>query len=311
MAVCGIVHTFILHKSSAHLFYLVIPVSSFTLFLNFINTSSQGDNRIYTIAAARVLPQIFYLAIAFIVYRYTGASSEKMLLLSNGISMIVLLLLILQAKPDFCDLKETFLKLNAENKKYGLQVYYGSLANVSVQYVAGFTLGLWAEDNANVGFYTLALTMSMPLTMLPNIIGTTYFKKFANMEQIPKKVLRIALLLSVFFLGVFVLLIGPIVNVLYNKSYHIVALYSSVLAIGFTFHGMADMINRFLSAHGKGIYLRNSAFMSGSVSLLGYTIGIYAWGICGAIATRIACSMIYFVTMCYYYRLYMFTRKDD
>ena len=56
MMICGVIHSFVLHKPFAHLFYYVIPFSGYALCLNYINTSSQGDNSIGTIALARLLP---------------------------------------------------------------------------------------------------------------------------------------------------------------------------------------------------------------------------------------------------------------
>lgn len=308
--ISGFIHDYYLHKKFYYLFYLVVPVCGSTLLLNYINTSSQGDNSITTIAFARLLPQFIYLIIAFLVYKYSGASAEKMLLLQNGIAVIVLLLLVFKNSPNFSSLKTTLKKLKNENKQYGLQVYYGSLANVSVQYIAGVSLGVFGNDNTNVGYYTLALTVTSPLMMLPNVIGTTYFKQFAHQSFIPRKLLLGTYLMSIASLCAFIILIYPIVDILYNDSYANVAFYASVMAIGFTLHGLGDVFNRFLGAHGKGVFLRNAAWISGSVSLLGFTIGIYYYGITAAIITRILSSSIYYFYMLFYYRKFRKTAQN-
>ena len=305
MFICGIVHHYFLHKDFYYLFYTVIPVCGSTLLLNYINTSSQGDNSISTIAAARVLPSLCYLIIGFIIYKNWGASNERMLLLQNGIAVIVLVFLILRNSPKFSQLKESFKKLNIENKQYGLQVYFGSLANVSVQYIAGLTLGLFGTDNTNVGFYSLALTVTSPLAMLPNVIGTTYFKQFAHQNIISKNVLWTTYLMSFISLAGFIILIYPTVDILYDESYINVAFYASFLALGATLQGLGDVYNRFLGAHGKGRYLRNGAFLSGAIALLGYTLGVYYGGIVGAIVTRILSSFSYFILMFFYYKRFV------
>lgn len=304
MIISGLVHNFYLHKSYYYLFYLVIPVCGSTLLLNYINTSSQGDNSITTIALARILPQSLYLIIAFVIYKLSGASAEKMLFLQNGISLIVLAVLILNNSPNFSHIKISLKKINKENKNYGLQVYYGSLAAVSVQYIAGLSLGVFSSDNTEVGFYTLALTVTFPLSMLPNVIGTTYFKQFTHQDSIPKKILLSTYIMSFISLIGFVLLIYPVVKIIYDESYSNVAIYASTMAIGFTLHGLGDVYNRFLGAHGKGVYLRNGAFVCGLISLIGYTLGIYLWGIIAAILTRIISSVSYFIIMLLYYKLY-------
>lgn len=301
MLVCGLIHHYFLHKDYAWLFYTAIPVCGSVLLLNYMNTSAQGDNSIYSIAAARLLPSTVYLIIAYLIYTHFGATSWLMLLLQNGIAMLVLSAVIWYNKPSFKNLQQTFQVLREENKAYGLQVYYGSLASVSVQYIAGITLGMFATNNTNVGFYSLALTVTGPLAMLPSIIGTTYYRSFAHDNCISRKVLTATFLMSAVSLAGFVLLIYPIVRVLYDERYSDVALFACILSIGFTFHGLGDMFNRFLGAHGKGIYLRNGAFISGAIALLGYTLGVYYFNIWGAIVTKVMASLAYFASMAIYY----------
>ncbi len=301
MVACGLIHHYVLHRDYAWLFYSVIPVCGSVLLLNYINTSAQGDNSIYSIAAARLLPSTIYLGIAYWVYYQFGASNWLMLVLQNGIAIIILSVIIWYNKPSFKNLKQTFKALQQENKSYGLQVYYGSLANVSVQYIAGITLGMFALDNTNVGFYSLALTVTGPLAMLPSIIGTTYFKRFAHENCISRRILISTFSMALLSIIGFVILIYPVVGFLYDERYSDVALYACILSIGFTFHGLGDVFNRFLGAHGQGKPLRNVAFISGVIALLGYTIGVYFGGIWGAIFTKIAASLAYFVfTMLFY-----------
>lgn len=314
MALCGVIHSFILHKPFAHLFYYVIPFSGYALCLNYINTSSQGDNSIGIIALARLLPSVIYLASIAIVFKLWGATSMIALLLNSGISFCILFSLILLNKPSFKNLHQSWDRLKEENKKYGFHVYLGSVSNVSVQYVAGMTLGLFAVNNVNVGYYSLALTATAPLMMLPNVIGTTYFKRFATQKCIERKVLVTTFIMAIVTLVCFDLLIYPIVDFLFNDKYQVVAQYAAFLALASTLHGLGDVFNRFLGAHGKGKCLRNGAFVSGGVALVGYTLGVYFGGINGAISTRIAFALTYFVMMVFYYlqltKLYNYDKNN-
>lgn len=301
MAGLGVFYNVVLEKPYANLFFVAIPFCGSTILLNYINTSSQGDNSIGMIAKARLIPGVAYLIIGFLIYYYYGASSTKMILLQNGTYFIVLLILIILNRPSFKNLKVSWQKLKNENRGYGLQVYYGALCNVSVQYIAGITLGLVASDNTDVGFYTLALTVTMPLTMLPNVIGTTKFKDFAHQNKISNKLIKYTILLTTITYFGFIILIYPVVDFLYNDSYNIVALYACFLALGNSFHGLGDMFNRFLGAHSQGRQLRNGAWLSGLVLIIGFTIGIYYWGIWAAIVTKIFGSLTYLAAMIYYY----------
>lgn len=311
MVACGLIHHYVLHRDYAWLFYIVIPVCGSVLLLNYLNTSAQGDNSIYSIAAARLLPSTLYLGIAYFIYKQFGASNWLMLILQNGIALLVLIFIIWYNKPSFKNLMQTFKALRQENKSYGLQVYYGSLANVSVQYIAGITLGIFAIDNTNVGFYSLALTVTGPLAMLPSIIGTTYFKRFAHESCISRRILLSTFTLSLISLIGFVVLIYPVIGFLYDERYSKVALYACLLAIGFTFHGLGDVFNRFLGAHGQGKPLRNGAFIAGTIALIGYTIGVYYYDIWGALFTRIICSLTYFSSMIIFYLVFINKTEEN
>lgn len=301
MGVVGVIHIY-LKNPAANLFFIAIPVCAAPLMLNYVNTVFQGDNQIGRIALGRLLPPLMYLCIAYFVYRTYGATTSRMILLQNGISVVVLALLIYYSRPSFNRLRAAFGKLRAENRQYGIQVYYGSICGVSLGYLAGVTLGIFNTSNEMVGLYTLALTISAPLAMLPTIIGTAYFKQFATSDHIQKNIILGTIGISVLSLIVYVSLIPIITSYLYPESYSSIALYASVLAVGTTIHGIGDMFNRFLGAHGQGKFLQHGAIVTGLVLLIGNILFVWLWNITGAIVTKILSSACYCLIMVYYYR---------
>ena len=291
------------------LYLIAIPVCGNALMLDYVNTTAQGDNHIGRIAIARCVPFSIYFIVAYFVFKLFGASPELMLLMYNGIAVIILSLVISSTNPSFKSLKQAFYELQKENKAYGFNVYLGSLIAVSTQYLAGIALGHFCDDNSNVGFYTLALTLATPLTMLPSIIGTTYFKEFASSNHISKRILFSSLGLTLLSFLLFIIAIQYVVSFLYNESYSAVGIYASFIAIGTSFHGLGDMLNRFLGAHAKGKEIRNGALACGIMAVFGNVVFVYLWGIYGAIATRILSSMTYFIAMFYFY--IRFSKKHE
>lgn len=289
------------NTNMASLFLAAVPFCGNVLMLSYVNTTAQGDNHIGRIAIARVLPSLFYCIVACWIFSSYGATPVRMLLLYNGTAVITLVCVICSTKPSFASLKTAFEDLNSENKKYGINIYLGSLVGVSTSYVSGITLGAFCESNVNVGFYTLAATISTPLMMLPGIIGTTYFKRFTSQNYIDKKVLCSSFILTILSWLVFVLLIKYIVAFLYDESYYSVGIYASWLAIGMCAHGLGDMFNRFLGAHGQGIQIRNAAFSCGIITMIGSVVLVYFFGIKGAICTKILASVSYLFVLVYYY----------
>lgn len=310
MIICYYIHLRYLNYQVASLFLIAIPICSAPLLQNYANTVFQGDNSIIKLSLGRILPSFIYLFLAYYIYKNFQASSQLMLLLQNGCIVFVFVILIILTTPSFRNLKTSFNELKKENKIYGFYVYIGSVVGVSLNYLAGITLGVFGENNVNVGIFTLAATLVTPLAMLPTVVGTTYYKKFANQNFIEKKVLITTLIISFISLLLFAIFITPIVSVLYNESYIDVARIAIYLAVGTTLHGIGDLFNRFLGSHGLGKQLRNGAFVCGGVMLVGYIILVYYCGITGAIITKIGASSAYCFSMVYYYKRYRISVKD-
>lgn len=287
-----------------HLFFIAIPVAAYPLLTNYMNTTAQGDNHIGRLALARVLPVLCYIPIAILLYRLYGADSRKVILLHWGICSLVMVLIIISTGPAFKELRPVFSALRDENRSYGIKLYWGSLAMVATNYLAGVTLGWFNDDNSNVGFYTLALSLAQPLSYLPGIVGTTYFRHFTRESRIPGKVFIITLIITVVSCLGFILLIKPVVS-LYDESYSIVARYAALLAIGFSIHGIGDMINRYLGSHGQGSTIRNCSFACGAVKIAGSLLFVWLWNVNGAVLTLILSSAVYTLSLYVGYRSFI------
>lgn len=284
-----------------HLFFVSMPVCFYPLLTNYINTTAQGDNHIGRLAVTRVLPALLYVPIAYAVYSYWGATSMLMALLQWGVYCIVLIVVVVSTRPVFRDLRPVFADLRSENCSYGIHLYYGSLAMVATNYLAGVTLGIFNDDNVNVGFYTLALTLTTPLSYLPGIIGTAYFKRFVSESRIPPKVFKATLLITVVSCICFIVFIRLVVDWLYPEAYAVVGVYASWMAVGFSVHGLGDMINRFLGSHGEGRSIRNSSYACGVFKVLGFVVLVWLWDIEGALVTNVVSSCVYCAALFYYY----------
>lgn len=284
-----------------HLMLVSLPVCIYPLLLNYINTTLQGDNFIGRICIARLLPPILYVIIAYFVYSEFRVSSSLMVLLQWGIYSAVLLCIVLSTRPSFRGVAHCFVELNNENRQYGIQLYYGSLAMVATNYIAGVMLGIFNDDNSNVAYYTLALNLTTPLSYLPGVVGTAFFKKFANLSCIPKIVLKTTVLITLLTCVVFVVLAKPVVHFFYPDEYSCVATYASWMSVGFCVHGIGDMLNRYLGSHGQGCGIRNASFFCGAVKIVGFTLLVWLFNIEGALVTTVLSSIVYSGSIVFYY----------
>ena len=299
MPVCFFLHAD--KPTVAVLFLASMPVCFYPLFLNYIDQTAQGDNQIVHLSMARLLPFLIYVPVGYVVYSHFGATSMRMVLLQWGLYSIIYIGIIIATRPSFHNLRPIWKLLNNENHRYGLQLYIGSLVMVSTNYLAGISLGYFNHDNSEVGFYTLALTVTTPLAALPSIIGTTYFKKFSKQPCIPHKVIIATVAMTMITCILFILLIHPVVRYLYTDKSAVVGTYASILSVGFCIHGLGDMFNRYLCSQGQGIAVRNASIANGLFKIVGYTGLVALFNTHGAIATTIICDIVYFTCLIFYY----------
>lgn len=308
MPVCYFLHAD--KPAVAALFLASMPVCFYPLFLNYIDQTAQGDNQIVHLSLARLLPFLIYVPIGYAVYSRYGATPMRMVLLQWGLYTLIYIGIIIATRPSFRNLRPVWQQLNDENRRYGIQLYIGSLVMVSTNYLAGITLGHFNQDNTEVGFFTLALTVTSPLMSLPSIIGTTYFKKFAKQPCIPRKVILTTVAMTAATCVLFILLIHPVVQFLYKEKYAVVGTYASILSVGFCIHGLGDMFNRYLCSHGQGVSVRNASIANGIFKIFGYIVLVALFNTNGAIATVIICDIVYFSCLIYYYIRFTKTAVD-
>ena len=260
----------------------------------------EGDNRIYELSAFRLGPGVLYVLAALSFNYFVTLSLISALAIQLGALATIILTMIIRFKPRFANIKRNTLTIWEQNKKYGFQVYIGILAGVATAHLGGLSIGYFI-DNTNVGFFSLAVATTWPLTMIPTAVGTTFFKDFANINYIPQKATVATLVLSICALLLFTLVIKKVVLLLYSEEYSAVVPLAYIVSIGCIFHGFGDYINKFLGAHGKGKQLRNSAIAVGISNVAGYIVLVYAFGVKGAAITVSMSGLVYFGMLYFFY----------
>lgn len=266
-----------------------------------IESIMTGDNRIYELSILRAAPKFLYIVGAisfnyFVPLSLTSALTIQLLILSILIFIMVILL-----KPKFEELKKYITIIIRENRTYGFHVYLGRLAGVSSAYLAGIFIGYFI-DNTNVGFFSLAITVTTPLAMIPNAVGTSFYKDFANMKVIPIKATLTTIFLSFSALISFIVVIKKVILLLYSQDFKPVIPMAYYLSVASVIYGFGDYFTRFLGAHGRGKEMRNSAIVVGVSNVLGFYILVKYFGVMGAVFTRIISSLVYLSLRYYPYR---------
>lgn len=237
----------------------------------------QGDNRIHALGFIRTAPTALYLLGILALTRFANVDVFAVIVMQQVVLAIPLVYITSRLRPKIRSIRSFVSPLIEENRRYGFPVFVGSLANVTSAQVGTLVVG-YLVDNVNLGYYSLALTVTAPLGLLPGVVGTTMFKEFSGQASIPRKAhaFTVAATLAV-ELG-FLLAIPRVISLLYPPQFSPAVNMSYALSLAAVFHGLGDYYNRFLGAHGLGKSLRNGAILEGGINLIGYGLLVYIFG---------------------------------
>lgn len=266
-----------------------------------LQNAFRGMNSIYSLALLNVMPQMLYFIAAYFAATIFGLSLNIALFLylfCLGISIGVTIFL---TKPQFINLRGNILNIIKNNKAIGFPIYIALLVGTASEKISYFTLA-YLFDTKLVGFFALAITITMPLTMIPNAIATTFFKQFATADKIEPKILLTSFGLSASTLVVYILLIKKMIILLYGHEYIEIIPLVYVCSVASIMHGLGDLYNRYLLSHGETICLRTNAIQLGAVNVIGYPTLIYLFNINGAVITKLIVDSLYLITMLVYYK---------
>jgi O-antigen/teichoic acid export membrane protein len=287
-------------------FFYISPLLFGYQFKTLFENTLMGNNNIKLLSLLQFLPSLFFLTTFFLLGSFYRLSTLSALFIqTGGICLTILIFLYsLRKNYSFRFVTGAFKTLYIQNKTYGLQVYIGSVFGVAGQYLSGLFLSFYNSNNINVGYYTLAVTISAPLTFVASSIGSVYYKQFVSLNSIPQKVLKATFFLAIAVFLVYSFAIAYVVTLLYSKEYFPVANFAIFLALGNIIHGFGDVFNRFLGAKGKGAFLRNAAILTGFIFLIGNLTLVYVYNTNGAVATKLLSDLGYFLGILFYYIKY-------
>ncbi|MBU2586326.1 MAG: oligosaccharide flippase family protein [Bacteroidetes bacterium] len=291
-----------LFDSNIQFFLLIglVPSAAFP-FQYLMQLVFQGSNEVIKLSFYNVLPRLFYFAMIGVAV-LTNTFNLTFTAFAYVLSMFVITVLILfMSRPAFKEFKKYFALIKKETKEYGFQVYTGRVAGM-MGYQSNILLIQYFVKEIHVANYALVNFFTSPISMFSRSLCTSLFKGFANQNVIPQRVFRVN---YIWLLGasIIYLLIGGIaLEFLFSNKYtNAVPIILPMVAANF-FMGAFQPYNFFLSAKGKGKYLRNTAIVLTVSTLFFNLMLIPSYGALGAAyATLISLFLDYLVHV-YYYR---------
>ena len=286
----------------------VIPFSLIHFTMTFYEQVLPASNRISELIIQRYIPRIclFVLALAlYLVVKKVDLGISPVFVVWSifwGTQALVYLYVFIRIKPSFKNAKQNIREILKIDKEFGIQVYFGNLFSTAFTALMPIFLSFFGEDNAGVGFYSLSLMLSQPLSFIPVVVAISHYQKFADYKAIPRKLMMTTFLVSIAAMIFLWLIVAPFINIFYTPDFSPVIYLTIVSSVGTLSYGISDFFSRYLMAQGKGKPLRNSSFIVGFTTLA-LSVALIPWiHETGAAITHVGAGLIYFFIILYYYR---------
>ena len=286
-------------------FLCVLPFGVVYLVNHNFETLLQADNQMLLLSKVRLIPKLGYLFGGIVALLWLqNVSFSKLLLVCYiyfATQLLVYIDVIIKLRPSFNTLRSRWDEIKHYNKTYGFDVYIGALFAVGFSTLPDVLISYFGINNQGVGFYSLALMFASPLAFIPTTMATTQYRKFAEIEKIPSKTIKVTLLLSVLAMLSLWVIVPFIINLFYSNEFNKVISLNYIVSFGVLLYGIADFFNRFIGAKGRGKLLRNSSFIVGLSMLVANFILVPQYGATGASWAKVAAGIVYLTTMlvCY------------
>jgi len=205
--------------------------------------------------------------------------------------------------PLFNNIRENLKEIWKKNREYGFHLYLGQIADQSTYQLDRIFITYFV-NTTQLGFYSLAMSMTAPMVGLSGALSMSLFKGFVDMERIPKKVIYYNFLWLAACVAGLTIFGKFIVVLLFTEKFLPTVPLILPLALASFFQGMYQPYT-FLNAKGKGEWIRNIAFAEASFNVVGNFVLIYMYGVIGAAVASAIAKFITYILCIYYYRKFI------
>lgn len=260
----------------------------------------RGMNDIVNLSLINVLPHVLY--ITGILWQSDNSSIDvptAIMLYATSVGAACAMV-IARTRLSATSIRQDIGLILKQNRGLGFNIYIAVLVTTLTTQFSQFSIAYFYNTRA-LGEFALALTLTMPLTLISSAIATTFFKQFASSKNISKKVILSALVFSSGMLIVFLLVIEKVILLLYSEAFSATVTLAYICAIGAVIRGLGEIVNKFLLANRITVELRKNAIQLGTISIFGYVILVMNWGTMGAAITKLIVDILFFISMCVFY----------
>ncbi|HID38838.1 MAG TPA: hypothetical protein EYP36_04915 [Calditrichaeota bacterium] len=276
------------------------PLAFVLLWQSMLLILLRGSGDIPALAMFTFSPRLLYVAgLIYIALSSTFSLNSTLLFFLLSI-LLISPVFVFRLRPVFTAVKENLKILREETLSFGRHLYVANLISGAIMHADKFFVAYFL-DARQLGLYTLAFTLSVPLLHFSTAVSRSHYHEFANSSKISTKVLKTNLFFQISGVTALIVLGKPIITYIFSADYlpGIQALF--ILAVAFGVSGLSIPYTSFLKAHGRGKEIRNITIQVHVLLVALNVLLIPLWGINGA---ALAVLIIYLYDLIAYVTAY-------
>jgi O-antigen/teichoic acid export membrane protein len=289
------------HAGAGAVLLVVSPLAIVFHLQETILSVTQGSSRMMLLSAFLVLPRGI-LILFLIVLAASGEIDIRLAvtatLLATGAAVGITAGML---RPSFHGVREEVGLIFREVREFGREMYVGRL-------VDGLTSGLdkilisFFHGMAPVGFYSVAMTMSTPVSMFSNAVSQSAYRRFVHAERIPRNILLVTLLWSTVGAALLFVACQTLIPLFFTDRYATALSVLPWVIAGFALAGLNHPFHTFLAARRQGRAIRLMSITCAAVNLVLNLVLIPLLGMTGAAIAFFATYAVNIVMNVHFYR---------
>ncbi|NOY05150.1 MAG: oligosaccharide flippase family protein [Chlorobi bacterium] len=251
VAISGLLIQPFVKESVVYVFLVTAPFVIAIPMQEAVITQARGSNRIGLLAGFLLLPRIFFLATLFLYFFVGGLSLELALIFQFTSVALAVGIAVMLFRPSWRDARQEWEQLKKEISEFGRHVYYGRIVDGLTNGIDKILLSFF-HGVVPVGFYSISLMLTNPITTFSQAMSTSAYKSFTTRRVIPRKIIWGNTLWCIGSALFIIIIAGFIIPLFFTSKFESSIPLVPYLAAGSALAGMNAPYHAFLLAHRLG-----------------------------------------------------------
>ena len=283
----------------------VFPFVIVFMLQKLVNQVYSGLGQTFQLSLFSLIPNVVIMVGMWLMIWRTGTLSyTQCILLYLCAYLVSCLPKLLRVKYDLSGMRAASKTLLQDVKSSGFKVHISTVFTTSATQIIALFCGS-VFGYAEYGYYSLAASLSIIFQTIGSTVAVVNFKRYSNVDRIPKKDFLFMLVIGGVAYLAMILLIDKIFYWFYPVEYAPTIYYLKLLCISYMMYGFANIFNRFFIGKGQGHKVMKNSIIVAITNVVVSIPMIWLFEIQGLVIAALVCGAVCLIAYCIDYKKWL------